>query len=67
MRKGIKAGRATFAEGLASSYEAFLETRPATGRPAKMKKRRQRAASSDQLVSRYVSKLAAAAFPDEAA
>ena len=27
MSEGEKAGRATFAEGLASSYEAFLETR----------------------------------------
>lgn len=65
MREGIKAGRATFAEGLASSYEAFLETRR-NGSSSEDEEAEATAASSDQLVSRYVGKLAAA-LPDEAA
>lgn len=65
MREGQKAGRATFAEGLASSYEAFLETR----NRAELDEVSDEVAatgSSDQRANRYVQRLAAA-LPDEAA
>jgi ERCC4-related helicase len=65
MREGTKAGRATFAEGLASSYEAFLETRR-NGSPREDEEEEARAAEPGQLVDRYVAKLVAA-LPDEAA
>lgn len=64
MREGIKAGRATFAEGLASSYEAFLETRR-NGSLGEDEEEETGVAQSGQLVNRYVAKLAAA-LPDEA-
>jgi ERCC4-related helicase len=63
MREGEKAGRATFAEGLASSYEAFLETR---GRAVVDEDEAANGAAPDQRVNRYIQKLAAA-LPDEAA
>lgn len=65
MSEGEKAGRATFAEGLASSYEAFLETR----NRAELDEDEDEAANGaapDQRVNRYVQKLAAA-LPNEAA
>lgn len=65
VREGMRAGRATFAEGLASSYEAFLETRRG-GPLAEDEEERAKAATSDKLVNRYVERLAAA-LPDEAA
>jgi hypothetical protein len=66
MCKGEKAGRATFAEGLASSYEAFLETR---GRAEVDEDEEQEAGNGtapDHRVNGYVEKLAAA-LPNEAA
>lgn len=65
VREGMKAGRATFAEGLASSYEAFLETRRG-GPPGEDEEEAAKAVASDKLVNRYIEKLAAA-LPDEAA
>ena len=66
VREGIKAGRATFAEGLASSYEAFLQTRH-DGLPDEDEQGEDaKTVSSDELVNRYIEKLAAA-LPDEAA
>ena len=65
MTEGEHAGRATFAEGLASSYEAFLETR----NRAELDEDAEEAtngAAPDQRVNRYVQKLAAA-LPNEAA
>ncbi len=62
VREGEKGGRATFAEGLASSYEAFLETRNRTEIDEEEIKR----AEPDERVNRYVRKLAAV-LPDEAA
>ena len=65
MSEGQKAGRATFAEGLASSYEAFLETRSR----AELDEVEDEAADGapfDQRMNRYVQKLAAA-LPNEAA
>jgi len=61
-RNGEKAGRATFAEGLASSYEAFLSTRndSAVDEVAAI------AAVPDERVNRYVEKLAAV-LPNQAA
>jgi ERCC4-related helicase len=64
VREGIRAGRATFAEGLASSFEAFLETR--RGEPLSEEEEAAKSVAPDKLVSRYVEKLAAA-LPDEAA
>ncbi|PAY09505.1 hypothetical protein CK489_08230 [Bradyrhizobium sp. UFLA03-84] len=65
VREGLRAGRATFAEGLASSYEAFLETR--RGEPVhEDEEEAAKTFASDKFVSRYVEKLAAA-LPDEAA
>lgn len=66
MCKGEKAGRATFAEGLASSYEAFLETR---GRAEVDEDEEQEAGNGtapDHRVNGYIEKLAAA-LPNEAA
>jgi ERCC4-related helicase len=63
MREGEKAGRATFAEGLASSYEAFLETR---NRAVVDEDEAANGAAPDQRVNRYIQKLAAA-LPNEAA
>ena len=60
--KGEKAGRATFAEGLASSYEAFLETRKSADKDEEIASH----TDNDERVNRYVKKLAAA-LPDEAA
>ncbi|UGA43037.1 DEAD/DEAH box helicase [Bradyrhizobium quebecense] len=65
VREGIKAGRATFAEGLASSYEAFLETRR-NGSSHEDEEQELKAALPGQLVNRYVEKLTTA-LPDEAA
>jgi ERCC4-related helicase len=65
MSEGTGAGRATFAEGLASSYEAFLETRR-TGSSDEDEEEDARDASSDKRVNRYVEKLATV-LPDEAA
>ncbi|WP_426441104.1 helicase-related protein [Bradyrhizobium genosp. P] len=56
------AGRATFAEGLASSYEAFLETRKSADKDEEVASQ----SDTDERVNRYVKKLAAA-LPDEAA
>jgi len=64
LREGQEAGRATFAEGLASSYEAFLETRRAA--PDEDEEATSKGALSDQRVNRYIQSLAAA-LPDEAA
>jgi len=63
MSEGEKAGRATFAEGLASSYEAFLETR---NRAVVDEDEAANGAAPDQRVNRYIQKLAAA-LPNEAA
>lgn len=60
--KGESAGRATFAEGLASSYEAFLETRKSGDKEEEVASQ----SKSDDRTDRYVKKLAAA-LPDEAA
>lgn len=60
--KGESAGRATFAEGLASSYEAFLETRKSEDKDEEAVSQ----SKQDDRVNRYVKKLAAA-LPDEAA
>lgn len=60
--KGENAGRATFAEGLASSYEAFLETRRSADKDEEVAS----PSDPDERVNRYVKKLAAA-LPDEAA
>lgn len=65
VREGMRAGRATFAEGLASSYEAFLETRRGE-RVGEDEEEAAKAVASGKLVNRYVEKLAAA-LPDEAA
>jgi hypothetical protein len=65
LREGEEAGRATFAEGLASSYEAFLETRGRAA-PDEDEEATSKGAVSDQRVNRYVQSLAAA-LPDEAA
>jgi len=65
VREGIKAGRATFAEGLASSYEAFLETRR-NGSPHEDEAQELRATAPGQLVNSYVEKLTRA-LPDVAA
>jgi superfamily II DNA or RNA helicase len=62
VREGEKGGRATFAEGLASSYEAFLETRS----PTQLDEEATNGTAQDERVNRYVRKLAAA-LPDEAA
>jgi ERCC4-related helicase len=64
MHEGKESQRATFAEGLASSYEAFLETRR-NGSPGEDEEE-EAGAPSSQLVNRYIAKLAAA-LPDEAA
>ncbi|MCA6098166.1 DEAD/DEAH box helicase [Bradyrhizobium australafricanum] len=65
VREGMRAGRATFAEGLASSYEAFLETR--RGAPlGEDEEEAAKSVASDKLVNLYVEKLAAA-LPNEAA
>ena len=61
-RNGEDAGRATFAEGLASSYEAFLETR----NHDVVDEEAASQSAPDQRVNEYVKKLAAA-LPDEAA
>jgi ERCC4-related helicase len=65
VRKGEEGGRATFAEGLASSYEAFLETR-SRAEPDEDEEEVAKSVAPDQRVNRYVQKLAAA-LPDEAA
>ena len=62
LSKGEKAGRATFAEGLASSYEAFLETR----NRAEVDEEATNGAAPDERVNRYVQKLTTA-LPNEAA
>jgi len=54
IRDGEKAGRATFAEGLASSYEAFLETRNG----AKLDEEASIDSIPNERVNRYVEKLA---------
>lgn len=64
MHEGKDSGRATFAEGLASSYEAFLETRR-SGSPSEDEEE-EAGVHSNQLVNSYIAKLAAA-LPDEAA
>lgn len=61
--KGESAGRATFAEGLASSYQAFLETRKSADKDEEEVARRS---DPDERVNRYVKKLVEA-LPDEAA
>jgi superfamily II DNA or RNA helicase len=60
--KGESAGRATFAEGLASSYEAFLETRKVVDKDEEVISQ----SNPDERVNRYVKKLTAV-LPDEAA
>jgi ERCC4-related helicase len=60
--EGEKGGRATFAEGLASSYEAFLETR----NRVEVDEEPINAAAPNERVNRYVQKLVAA-LPNEAA
>lgn len=60
--KGENAGRATFAEGLASSYEAFLETRKSVDKDEEVAGK----SDPDERVNRYVMKLVAA-LPDEVA
>lgn len=60
---GENTGRATFAEGLASSYEAFLETRKSAD---KDEEKIVSQSAPDERVNRYVKKLAAA-LPDEGA
>ena len=64
VREGEEAGRATFADGLASSYEAFLETRnraePDQDEEKVMK------GPADRRVNRYIQRLTAA-LPNEAA
>ena len=61
-RNGEKAGRATFAEGLASSYEAFLSTR----NDSELEEEATIDAVPNKRVNRYVEKLAAV-LPDQAA
>lgn len=63
MSEGEKAGRATFAEGLASSYEAFLETR---NRAVVDEDEAANGAAPGQRMNRYIQKLTAA-LPNEAA
>jgi Helicase conserved C-terminal domain len=65
VREGEEAGRATFAEGLASSYEAFLETRN-HAEPDEDEEERAASAAPDRRVNRYVQRLAAA-LPNETA
>jgi hypothetical protein len=60
--KGESAGRATFAEGLASSYEAFLQTRSR----GDMDEDEAGQSGPDERVNRYIEKLVAS-LPDEAA
>lgn len=62
LRGAKQGGRATFAEGLASSYEAFLETRNRT----EIDEEETTRSEPDERVNRYVRKLAAV-LPDEAA
>jgi len=62
LRQGEKAGRATFAEGLASSYEAFLETR----NRAEIDEEPADDPTPNERVNQYVQKLAVA-LPNEAA
>lgn len=62
VRGGEKAGRATFAEGLASSYEAFLETRD----DAEVDEEERGIFNRDERVNHYVEKLAKA-LPNKAA
>ena len=57
MSEGDKAGRATFAEGLASSYEAFLETR-SRSKADEDEEVPTNGTAPDQRVNRYVWKLA---------
>jgi ERCC4-related helicase len=66
MSEGEKAGRATFAEGLASSYETFLETRSRAEVDEDEEEAATNGAALDQRVNRYVQKLAAA-LPNESA
>jgi ERCC4-related helicase len=66
LRKGEEGGRATFAEGLASSYEAFLETRNRGTEPEDDEEELVRGTAADRRVNRYVQKLAAA-LPNERA
>lgn len=61
-REGEQGGRATFAEGLASSYEAFLETRNRT----EIDEEKITRSAPDERVNRYVRKLTAV-LPDEVA
>jgi ERCC4-related helicase len=65
VREGEEAGRATFAEGLASSYEAFLETR-SRAEPDEDEEERAESAAPDRRANRYVQRLAAA-LPNETA
>ena len=53
IREGENAGRATFAEGLASSYEAFLDTR----NDSKLDEEPISGVVRDQRVNRYIEKL----------
>jgi ERCC4-related helicase len=62
MRLGESGGRATFAEGLASSYEAFLETR----RGDDVDEEESQDPKSNERVNQYVQKLEAA-LPGESA
>lgn len=62
VKGGEKAGRATFAEGLASSYEAFLETRD----DAEVDEEERGILNRDERVNHYVEKLAKA-LPNKAA
>ena len=67
VREAENAGRATFAEGLASSYEAFLETRSNHAeRDEEEKEETSGTTASNGRVNRYVQKLAAA-LPDQTA
>jgi ERCC4-related helicase len=65
VRAGEQAGRATFAEGLASSYEAFLETR-SRAEPEEDEQKVIQGAATDRRVNRYVEKLVTA-LPNETA
>ncbi len=62
LRQGESAGRATFAEGLASSYEAFLETRDRDD----IDEQEPGISKADDRVNRYVRKLASV-LPDGSA
>jgi superfamily II DNA or RNA helicase len=65
VHEGEEGGRATFVEGLASSYEAFLETRSGA-KPDEDEEEVVKSATADQRINRYIQQLAAA-LPNEAA